>query len=224
MPNTALARIIIGLILTLALGMQVVELAMANPIPWSATPNLEEPILAVQTPQNGSTNDGTNLFLNFTVTLPNSWEVVDFITYYLGRIASVEVYLDGNYYGKAHGTGSNSPNYSVELNQTQPGQHSLNVTVQFHTYYRGPAFDNTHIVSDIYSSSGPVYQYPRAVSDVVYFTVEQPAQSSSPKPIDSNYSLSQTFYAAIVMAAVIVVALTSLVYVRKRKLSFVKNR
>jgi len=153
------------------------------------------------------------------VTLPNSWEVVDFIHYFLGGLSSVDVYLDGNYYCKAHKTGQI---YSVELNQTPPGQHSLNITVQYHTYYKGPAFDGTHVVSDIFSTSGPVYQYPRVVSDVVYFTVEQPAQNPSPTPIDSS-SLDQTFYAATVIVAVIVIASVSFVYVRKTKLTFFKK-
>ena len=89
-----------------------------------------------------------------------------------------------NDYSRIYISGSS---YSVKLNQTSSGQHSLNVTVQSYTYYREPIFGNSSIPSGIideYILNGVtvqqiIYQYPNVVSDVVYFTVEQPTPTQT---------------------------------------------
>ena len=208
--------------------MRVVELAMANPVPYPSTPNQDKPTLTIESPRDGATYNDTDVFLNFTVTKPDSWYDPQWLFIpYIGQLGAVEAYIDGNSFNYGHNNCiyfGNSASYSIKINQSASGLHMLNVTVLSYTYYRGPAYNGSHILSSIQSSSGPVYKYPITVSDVVYFTVEEPAQSSSPKPINSNYSLDQAFYAATVIAAVIVVVLISLVYVRKTKLTSVKNR
>ena len=179
--------IILAFLISLAAGMQTVEVAKANPIPWLSTPNQEKPTLTIETPQNYTTYNDSSIFLNFTVTKPSSWEVY-WVIPYVGQIAFIDVYLDGNlsFHLSVYGsnlTSYNLTSFSVMLNQSALGLHKANVTVQSYTYYRGPAYNNTYILSQITSSSGPVYEYPIVVSDSVYFTVvEEPSSSLSPSP------------------------------------------
>ena len=106
----------------------------------------------------------------------------------------------------------------------------LNVTVLSYTYYRGPAYNGSHILTNIMSSSGPVYEYPIVVSDTVYFTVEQqaPAQNAigQQTPIQSaiatgaDYLLNQTNLILIaIIIAIVAVASVSLVHFKRHKSS-----
>ena len=96
MPNKALARTIIALILASTVGMQMVELAMANPVPWPSTPNQEKPTLTIKTPENNTAYNDSVVYLDFTVTKPDSWHIMHMVDIPLGRIALVKTYLDGN--------------------------------------------------------------------------------------------------------------------------------
>jgi hypothetical protein len=162
--------------------------ATANPVPWSSVPNLEEPALVIETPQNYTTFNAGSILLNFTVIKPDSWNTVHmFVVHYIGEIASMAVYLDGNLTERYAMYGSNIARFSVMLNESELGLHEINVTVLSFTYYQGPAFNNSHILSTtIKDSSGPVYEYPIEVSDTVFFNVDtstpSPSPSLSPSP------------------------------------------
>ena len=123
MPNKTLAKTTIALILSLTVVMQVVGLATANPIPWLSTPNQDKPTLTVESPQNNTEYDESDVYLNCTITKPDSWNTP--LVPFIGQVGMACVYLDGNLiYGfERHGS------YSVKLNQTSPGLHMLNVTV-----------------------------------------------------------------------------------------------
>jgi hypothetical protein len=176
MPNKTLAKTTIALILSLSVVMQV-GLAMANPVPWLSTPNQDKPTLTVESPQNNTEYDESDVYLNCTITKPDSWNT-PFVPF-IGQVGTAYVYLDGNLiYGfERHGS------YSVKLNQTSSGPHMLNVTLQSYTYYSGPPYNGSHIFY-IQSSSGPVYKYPTILSDIVYFTVAR-------EPSPSAYLLPQ---------------------------------
>ena len=88
----------------------------------------------------------------------------------------------------------------------------LNVTVLSYTYYQGPIYSNSSILyPGVHSDRGPVYEYPIVVSDVVYFTVEQPENSTSSLQSQTNLI---TLVIVIVIVAVVSI---SLVYFRRRK-------
>jgi hypothetical protein len=185
MKKTALA--LLSTLLLVLVASPYLRLASANPVPWPTTPNQEKPTLTVKTPQNYTTYNADEVYLNLSVTQPDSWNAVYIVIPYVGRIHSVECYLDGN---QIYVPRSNYASFSVKLNQTGSGEHVLNVTVLGSTYYRGPPFNDSHIVSDIKSSSGPVYEYPIIVSDIVYFTVRggpshSPSATLSPSPTPS---------------------------------------
>ena len=180
MKRTALAFAVTSALLLVVVVSPFFRLASANPVPWPTTPNQEKPTLTVETPQNYTTYNADEAYLNLSVTQPDAWNAVYMVIPYVGRLHSVECYLDGN---QIYVPRSNCASFSVKLNQTGSGEHVLNVTVRGSTYYRGPAFNDSHIVSDIKSSSGPVYEYPIVVSDIVYFTVQgEPSHSSAPSP------------------------------------------
>jgi len=209
--NKALANTILTIILALAIGLQVVGLATANPIPWLSTPNQDKPTLKVESPKNNTEYDESDIYLNYTITKPDSWNT-RFVPF-VGQIVSALVYLDGNIiYGIAM-PGS----YSVKLNQTSPGLHMLNVTVLSYAYYNGPPYNGSHIFY-IRSSSGPVYKYPTVLSDIVYFTVAgEPSPSTSALPLETESFSTASVAAVSVAVAVVVVAGASLLLYRKHR-------
>jgi hypothetical protein len=212
MKRTALAPTIMVALLLVAVASLFLRLASANPVPWPSTPNQEKPTLTVETPKNNTAYDASSVYLNFTVTEPDSWNKVHMVIPYIGQIASVNVYLDGKsiqFGGYGYG---NFESFSVKLNQSASGVHMLNVTVLSFTYYRGPPYNNSHIVSDIISSSGPVYEYPIVVSYIVYFTVfEEP--SPSPQETESF----PTAYSMGIAGVIVLMLLGSMVYILKPK-------
>ncbi len=218
MPKKLLATtIILTTILALVINLQAVEVVDANPVPWPSTPNLEKPTITVETPQNNTVfaYNANDIWLNFTIAKPDSWTIQHLVTISLVRVQSLEAQLDGN----SVYLGSYKQEYSIKLNlnQSAPGLHVLNVTVLSYSYYRGPAYNGSHLVSAIYSSSGPVYQYPIVVSDIVYFTVEQPTPTQNANASGSVYLLNQPNLILIAIVIVIVAVVSvSLVYFRRK--------
>jgi hypothetical protein len=217
MPKKLLTTtIILTTILVLVVGIQAVEVVDANPVPWPSTPNQDKPTITVQTPQNNTVfaYNATDVWLNFTIAKPDSWTIQHLVTIPMVKEESVEAQLDGNTVYR--GWSREKVAVKLDLNQSAPGLHTLNVTILMNSYYRGAAYNGSHIVSDIYSSSGPVYQYPWATSQIVYFTVEQPIPTPTPTNSDSSVNLSY-FSAIVVVIAVVVVVSISLLYFKRRK-------
>jgi len=229
--SNALFTAILAIIILI--GIQTVEVVNANPVPWPSTPNQEKPTLTIETPQNYTTYNDSTIYFNFTVTAPSSWNRVQHMfewIYLVGKIASVNVYLDGKLnngnltdYSRIYISGSN---YSVKLNQTSAGQHLLNVTVQSYTYYREPIYGNSSIPSGIIdvnningvSVTQVIYEYPIVVSNIVYFTVEQPTPTQNSNAINSDYLLNQpNLILIVIVIAIVAVASVSLVYFKRRK-------
>lgn len=219
------------LVLSLLVMLQGFLVSVANPVPWPSTPNFQKPTIKMETPQNNTVlaYNATDVWLNFTIAEPDSWIMPDLIPIPAVQVESAEAQLDGNNVSLGWTNGGyvslawNRVGYSAKLNlsQTMPGLHTLNVTILLLSYYMGAAYNGTHFVAhDIYSSSGPVYQYPWAVSEIVYFTVEQPTPTQSIPTINTGSTLPVELNPAIpyiILAVVIaVVASTILVYLRRR--------
>jgi hypothetical protein len=218
--RAALALItLISALLLVMVAVPFLSLASANPVPWPSTPILDKPTLTIESPTNDTVCENGKLYINFSVTEPDSWrrEGEMMIPSSFAIVSSVNASLDGNTVY--------SSNYSPDINysaievrydgashfsipqQASLGLHVLSVTVLSYSYYMGPAYNGSHILSSITSSSGPVYQYPLVVSDIIYFTVEEPTQ---PEP----------FPTTLVVASVIIVAVASiglLFHFKKRK-------
>jgi hypothetical protein len=227
MKRTALAIISLTFALFLVMfGPSFLRLASANPVPWPSTPILDKPTLTIENPTNNTVYENGELRINFTETAPDSWkrEGEMMIPSSFARIASVNASLDGNTVYSS--TYSPDVNYSaVEVwydgsshfsipQHSSPGQHVLNVTVLSYSYYRGPAYNGSHILSDITSSSGPVYQYPLVVSDIVYFTVMGEPSST---PQEKEQPPFPTTFVTVSSISVAAVSLGVLLYLRRRK-------
>jgi hypothetical protein len=230
MRKAALAVTLILALLLVVVASPFRMLASANPVPWPSTPILDKPSLTIESPTNNTAYENGELRINFTETDPDSWkrEGEMMIPSSFARIASVNASLDGNTVYSS--TYSPDVNYSaVEVwydcanhfsipQHSSPGPHILNVTVLSYSYYRGPAYNGSHILSDITSSSGSVYQYPLVVSDIVYFTITgEPSPSPTSKQtlsIDPNFS----FYTGLALLSIVVAvaAAVLLVYFKKR--------
>ncbi len=231
MITKPLARTILSLIFAIVVSLQTVGLAIANPVFWPSTPILDKPTLILESPTNNTIYENSELYINLTVTEPASWkrEGTMAIPSFYARLGSVNASLDGNIVYSSN-TYSSNINYSAiktwyddDSNhfsipqQPSPGPHVLNVTVLAYSYYRGPAYNGTHIESDIMSSSGPVYQYPLVVSDIVYFTVEQP---TTPTPdINTQPTGPASPIWIILLIAILAIALIATVMLYRRKKS-----
>ena len=150
---------------SILIGMQAVEVAMANPFVWSTKPNQENPKLTINSPQNYSLiNSANSLYLNFIVISPHSW-IEDYesglLTIYVGYTDYVDVFIDGNLsnhfvdYHNYYSSDYDFTNFSVNLNQTIAGSHLANVTVYAHTLYLGPPIDPSHVISHT-TRNGPL--------------------------------------------------------------------
>jgi hypothetical protein len=216
------------LVLSLLVMLQGFLVLDANPVPWPSAPNFEKPTIIMETLQNNTVlaYNATDVWLNFTIAEPDSWIIPDLIPIPSVQVESAGAQLDGNNISLGWTNGGyvslawNRVGYSAKLNlnQTVPGLHTLNVTILLHSYYRGAAYNGTHFVAhDIMSSSGPIYQYPWTTSKIVYFTVEQPAPTQNANDSGSVYLLNQTKLILIAFLIVIVaVASISLVYFKRR--------
>ena len=210
------------------IGIQAVEDVKANPVYWPTTPIQDKPTLTIGSPTNNTAYNNTTVYVSLTVTKPDSWkrEGLMAIPMFYARLNSVRAYLDGksvpltyNYTEYAGDPWVKDQGLFSVLNKTEPGQHTLNVTVVALSYYRGPAYNGSHIPSEtIESSDGTVYQYPIVVSDIVYFTVEQPTPTQTANASVSDYLLNQTNLILIaIVIAIVAVASISLVYFKKHK-------
>jgi hypothetical protein len=209
-------------------GLQVVEVTEANPIPWPTAPILDNPTITVHSPSNNTVYTNGNTTISLTVSKPDSWKREGFwpILGYYALVKSVNAYLDGksillanNYTDYTSDEWVKDQSYFYVPSITAPGQHMLNVTVVSLSYYRGPAYNGSHIVSSINSTSGPVYQYPLVVSELVYFTiVGEPSPSPTPLPSSQEIGSFPIETVAIVsLVAIAVVGAGLLFYFRRKK-------
>jgi hypothetical protein len=204
--------------------IQTVEVVNANPVPWPTTPILDNPTITIHSPSNNTVYTNGNTTISLTVTKPDSWKR-ELFPY--ARVDSVGTYLDGKRILLAYNYTNTDPikdewvedeSYFYVPSITAAGQHMLNVTVASRSYYRGPAYNGSHIVSDWMSSDGPVYQYPIVVSELVYFTiVGEPSPSPSPLPSSQEIGTFTIETVAIASLVVIIVVGAGLLVYLKRK-------
>jgi hypothetical protein len=213
------------LAVSILIWVQDIEMVNANPIPWPTTPILDNPTITIHSPSNNTVYTNGNTTISLTVTKPDSWKR-ELFPY--ARVDSVGAYLDGKRILLAYNYTNTDPikdewvkdqSYFYVPSITAAGQHMLNVTVQSHSYYRGPAYNGSHLVSDIMSSDGLVYQYPIVVSELVYFTLAgEPFPSPSPLPSSQEIEPFTIETVAIVsLVAIVVVGAVLLIYFRRRK-------
>ncbi len=160
MKKIALTAIIIfELLCSLVAGMQVVEVAKANPVALSwlpTSPDTSQPGLIIQSPLQNQTFTSDEVILNFTVAKPETWFGSQFFAnpgfgsdlsmYYCnGKIFAVKYSVDGIESQNISVTDANvlAPYYSplnrtldFSINLTLPeGKHVLTVSAMAESYY-----------------------------------------------------------------------------------------
>jgi hypothetical protein len=202
---------------SMLIGTQAIEVVDANPLS-RGLPNQGEFGVTIETPSNNTIFKKSNIPLNFTISYNEQWNSYPYWCSY-ASIASIEVYLNGNlsiqhtshqvdYYlngtKTTYANQNDQNNYSDWVNQTSSGQHILNVTAHFTIQYH----DNTMS-----------YSYPKVVSKIVYFTVEQQEPSASTMPSSATELLSNSIPILTIttVIVIVVVASISLVYFKKHK-------
>jgi hypothetical protein len=192
------ALFVVMFVVSMLIGIQAVEVVVANPYPRDSLPDNGEFAVTIKTPNNNTLLRDGNIPLNFTVSFTEAWKAYP-MWYYTASLSSVDVYLDGNKTSFDTQYGSN--NYSGWINQTSPGQHVLNVTANFLIQYAS------------FSS------FPKVVSKAVYFTVEQhePIPSAVPSKDTGLLSNSMALLTIAIVIVIVAVASISLVYFRRRK-------
>jgi hypothetical protein len=213
------------LAVSILIWVQDIEVVDANPVPWPTTPILDNPTITIHSPSNNTVYTNGNTTISLTVTKPGSWKR-ELFPY--ARVDSVGTYLDGKRILLAYNYTNTDPikdewvkdqSYFYVPSITAAGQHMLNVTVAFHSYYRGPAYNDSHVLSDIESSDGPIYQYPIVFSELVYFTIAgEPSPSPTPLPSSQEIGSFPIETVAIVsLAAIAVVGTVLLIYFKRKK-------
>lgn len=201
------------LLVSVAAGALLINLALANYIPYPPEPNEDPPTLIVQTPQNSTTYNVNTVNLTFTVTKPDSWLYNGLPYYYEGFIGMrvaiigqyhIRIYLDGNYYWDYSDRLEENltTNYSLVLYGLTKGGHSVIIDLEATTYYN-PYYPN--------HTSAARSKRLDNVSDTIHFTV------NTPEPFPNT---SEPFPTAIVAAAsgasVAIIGIGLLIYFRKR--------
>jgi hypothetical protein len=125
MKRTALALALILALLFLAVaGTQLINLGRANFMPFPSTPSTDPPIVVVQSPENHTYINSSNL--NFTLIKPDSWRL-DWVA---GDITSILYSLDNQLNFIEVGSrrvDTGGEVYSID-NLTKTSQHSINLT------------------------------------------------------------------------------------------------
>ena len=187
-----------ALLVSTLTGMNVVEVAKANPwigepVPPSLqVPNKDSPLLTIQSPQNVTYYEN-EVLLNFTVTKPESWYTTNVSCY----ISKVSYQIDGQsvtlfqidqkfapwYYYQDVSNSSITQQFSVLLKDIVEGQHSLEINVTAFSIY-----STTQRFTLFYEF------YPLYVSKTVSFVIaEKPSPSPTPSQMPSSApSLSPT--------------------------------
>jgi hypothetical protein len=203
--SKSLAMAVALTLFSAVLGIQLMGLAIANPVyieSWTDSPNI-----SLNSPLNKTYSE--NVLLNFTVTASESWlsYPVSF-DYESGsglaqELLSVDYYVDGDFCGSivANSHLSSPFQYSVYLTNLKDGNHSLMVCT-----------NSTGVERDWISDK--VYNVPANSSSVtVHFTLET-APSNSVLPLPEPFL---TTLLIVVALLVVIIGTGLLAYFKKRK-------
>jgi hypothetical protein len=219
MRKTAFVLALIMVLLSSAIGVaSLVDFAKANPLYLSwypSEPVTTPPIITLQSPSQNQNYNSTDIWLNFTVSKPETWfsqtELSESYmpgTYMVvGRLISYHYILDGNesmnisVEDKFHRIDppdepEETLSFSVNLTLTE-GAHNITVVVES---------ESTYVIEEYRFSASPKTIPVLGSSETVFFNVVEPNAASFPTTM---------VIAPIASAAII--GLAWLVYFKKRK-------
>jgi hypothetical protein len=144
------------LLLLLLVMFQFSGLALANPVPYPTTPNQELPTLTVESPYNEEVFTSDSIRLNFTVVIPDSWNVYWMFGFPVIGDFGVDVYLDGIQKYSEWKTGSPDTliyNYSIVLDGLTDGKHTAKILITMRTFFQPEhANDAREYLRDFYQT------------------------------------------------------------------------
>ncbi len=190
------------LLLPLAVGFLVVDVAKANPS-YSSTPiapNKDPPVLTVESPSNATYWNLNDVSLSLAVTQPDSWNESNRITEVSYLLDGQEVIMwDGNH-GTLHGAPSidwflpKTSNFSTELRGLTTGTHTLQVNVQAESDY----FPNL-----------PAFKFPSTYTMNVSQKIDFTISTSSDIPEFPSWAILPLFIIATLIAIMVYKSLLS---------------
>ena len=214
-----LALLIFVLLFSVIGGASLVDFAKANPLYLSwypSEPVTTPPIITIQSPSQNQNYNSTDIWLNFTVSKPETWfsqtELSESYmpgTYMVvGRLISYQYILDGNestnipVEDKFHRIDppdkpEETQCFSVNLTLTE-GAHNITVVVEC---------ESTYVIEEYRFSSSPKTIPVLGSSETVFFNVVEPNTESFPT----------TFAVVASGASLAVVSMGLIVYFQKRK-------
>ncbi|MCW4017496.1 MAG: hypothetical protein NWF00_02245 [Candidatus Bathyarchaeota archaeon] len=186
--KTLQAILLSSFLVSLVVGMPVIEGAKANPVPYPPAPSTDLPTLHVPPPKNYSSAYACNSFdLRFTVIEPSSWDsykdqlgiIYDPI---IGEF-SVYVYLDGNLSFSRRYEGT--PNqlvyrYNVTFNNLTSKQHTARIEVVAAAFYTTNANYSRSTYQTNISQTVAFRIYPE--SQTILFTQNTMERTQDPYP------------------------------------------
>ena len=207
MPKKLLATtIIIALIVTFVVGMQVIEVVVADPF-WiykiiDPIPGTIPPVITIISPLNNTTYPSDGIIASFNVSKPQlgtrASSIID-VTYTLDgeTVQAFTIWKNGS---ASSGSGIPRFNTTFSLPSLHAGKHSLTVEAN------GVVFAGGESGLDIFFINS---------NSTTFFTVGIPSTS---QPSLTDYLLNPTFLTAIAGGVVIgAVASVSLVYFKRRR-------
>ena len=225
MKKTALALILVWLsantLLLLACPVQAgpsytLYAGETSYIPYPAEPSMQFPTIDIDSPENGETLEATSLWLNFTVTKPDSWDLYWLTAIPVVGTYSAYVYLDQkllaisrNLLEDPGSSGFPVADYSFVLSKLSRGDHSVEVLLEAATFYEDPS-----------PEPGDYLQYSKNITKTIHFNVNADLPTPSPSPLPSEepqLAEQDAILGVAVTVAIVCVGLGLLVYLIKRK-------
>ncbi len=179
-------------VILLAVGMQAVRVAEANPEVWNSTePVKDPPIVTVQSPQN-RTYLQSEILLNFTIAKPSSWRDLNSME----QMREISYTLDGEqnilWAGKRYSMPKDT--YFTSYTFPSPQQFSLVINVSNGRHLlQISAFGVSTYLGNIVPY--PAY-YPLNASETIAFSAYGPTPTSSSSASSPTLTLSPTDTAA----------------------------
>ena len=192
-------------------------------IPYPSEPSMEFPTIDVDSPKNGEILEVNSVWLNFTVTKPDSWDIYWLTAIPVVGTYSAYVYLDQkllaisrNLLEDPGSSGFPVADYSLVLSKLSRGGHSVEVLLEAATFYADPS-----------PEPGDYLQYSKNVTAAINFTVDADLPTPSPKltptptPFEGfpapNLPEEEAIIGFIIAVVVLALGLGLLVYLIRRK-------
>ena len=220
MKKTTFMLALIMVLLSSAMGVaSLVDFTKANPLYLSwypSEPITTPPIITLQSPSQNQNYNSTNIWLNFTVSKPETWfSQTELSESYMpgtymavGRLISYHYILDGNesqnisVEDKFHRIDppdkpEETLSFSINLNLTE-GAHNITVIVES---------ESTYVIEEYRFSDSPKTTPILESSETAFFNIVEPNAESFPT----------TFALAVSGLSLAVVSVGLLLYFKKRK-------